>query len=291
MKLDAKQLSAAQSALLGEHSDQIIRYMAGQSVALDNTLPTHQAQEIAQDCGWAHPKSESRTTLGFLVSDSCREYLFWKERGRALPFENGLPHLSDALFEGKYVAEIGSGMGANLMSLSHRAGRVCGVEPVEAYIQLGEIFCTREDLSPLETRIGGAEKLPFQDDELDLVLCVSAHQYFDIIRAFDEISRVLKPGGELVIIGGIFSDYARHSVDYALNSEGPKAVAITLVNSLSYTALGRRFIGNRNGFSTSRPVYPSSKAMIRWMHGAGFKQKTPFQKIGAETCFHAVLSD
>ncbi|TDT73122.1 methyltransferase family protein [Litoreibacter halocynthiae] len=290
MKLNAKQLDAARSALLGEHSDQVIRYMAGQSVAIDSILPTQQAQEIAQNCGWTLPKSEARTSLGFLVSDSCREYLFWQERHKALPFENGLPHLSDTLFEGKYVAEIGSGMGANLMSLSHRTGRVCGVEPVETYIQLGEIFCTREGISTLETRVGGAESLPFQDDELDLVLCVSAHQYFDIMPAFHEISRVLKRGGELVIIGGILSDYARHSVDYALNSEGPKAVAITLVNSLSYTAVGRRIIGNRNGFSTSRPVYPTSNAMIRWMHDAGLTQKTPFEKIGEETCFHAVLS-
>lgn len=286
MKLDAQQLEAARAALTGPLAEALIRFMAGQSAAPNGAASTEEIKAIARQSGWIDGQSDQRTTLGFMVSDSCREYLFWMERNRKLPFENSLPHLSDALFEGKYVAEIGSGKGANLMSLAHRTGRLCGVEPVEAYVQLGRIFCAREGLDAMDTHIGGAEALPFKDNEVDLVLCVSAHQYFDIIPAFAEIARVLKPGGELVIIGGVLSSYARHAPRY-MKSEGLKAVTITLLNSLGYTALGRRLIGQRGAFSTSRPIYPTTAAMVRWLSAAGFEQVNPPGQIGPETCFHA----
>jgi ubiquinone/menaquinone biosynthesis C-methylase UbiE len=291
MKLDAEQLEAARAALLGDQAELIICFMAGQSVLPNGAVSSNVAKETAWNAGWLIPQTETRTTLGFIVNDSCREYLFWRERNKELPFENSLPHLSDSLFEGKYVAEVGSGMGANLMSLAHRTRRFCGVEPVEAYLQLGEIFCAREGIKALDSRVGRAEALPFKDGEVDLVLCVTAHQYFDIIPAFREFARVLKPGGELVVIGGTFSNYARRTMGNMLNPTERKAATITLVNSMSYMALGRRLIGSRNRFSTSRPVYPTSAAMIRWMRGVGFTQVTPPDRIKEETCFYAKLPD
>lgn len=290
MKLDAQQLDAARAALTGPQGDTLIRFMAGQSVARDGAVSDDEIKALARDCGWLAAQSDQRTTLGFMVSDSCREYLFWRERDRALPFENSQPHLSDALFKGKYVVEIGSGMGANLMSLAHRTGRLCGVEPVEAYVQLGAIFCACEGLAPPETHIGGAEALPFETGALDLVLCVSSHQYFDIIPAFAEFARVLKPGGELVIIGAVFSSYARRVPDH-VRSEGAKAVTITLLNSRSYTGFGKRLIGNRGAFSTSRPIYPTAPAMLRWLRKAGFEQVNPPAPVGPETCFHVRLPE
>lgn len=290
MKLDATQLEEARRHLLGEGSDTLIRFMAGHSVHLSDTAQSAITQEQAQKSGWIDPQTQQRTTLGIFVSDSCREYLFWKERDKTLPFEGELPHLSEALFAGKYVVEIGAGMGANLMSLVGRAERICGVEPVEAYAQLGEIFSTREGLEPVEMRLGGAEELPFEDNELDLVLCVSAHQYFDIIPAFHEISRVLKPGGELVVIGGVFSSYVGKALKKIINgSESAKATAITIVNSLSYMALNRRIVLSRGSFSTSRPIYPTKKAMRRWMYQAQLIEKNPPGDVTPETCFHAQL--
>lgn len=290
MKLEEPQLNAARAHLLGDGSDALIRFMAGQSVSLDASHSPGDVEDLARDAGWLMPGSAERTTLGVFVSDSCREYLFWSERNKELPFEDDLKHLPDGVFDGKYIAEIGAGMGANMMSLAGRADRLCGVEPIEVYAQLGNVFSEREGLHSLEMRIGGAEALPFEDNTLDLVLCVSAHQYFDIIPAFREIARVLKPGGEVIVIGGTFSSYVDKRKKHALGGpEAPKAIAITILNTLGYMALGRRLILNRGPFSTSRPIYPTCKAMIRWMDQAGFRQIGQPIGIGAEACFYARL--
>jgi ubiquinone/menaquinone biosynthesis C-methylase UbiE len=285
------QPEAAQTYLQGHGSDALITFMAGQSVVIDAAGDMSDAKAKAVELGWLDPETDQRTTLGFLVSDSCREYLFWQQRAKKLPFENTLPHLDRAVFEGKYMCEIGAGMGANLMSLASPQTRLCGVEPVEAYVQLGDIFRAREGMAPIEMRAGGAEALPFETDELDLVLLVSAHQYFDIHVALKEIARVLKPGGELILIGASFSSYLKNTGGEVMTGKSdPKAFVITVINTLSYTALGRRIIPSRSGFSTSRPIYPTRAAMVRWMRAVGFEQLERPDVVGPETCYYAKLS-
>ena len=127
MKLDDRQLEAARRHLLGEGSDALIRFMASQSVALKDGSVDEKAEQLARDLGWIDTATGKRTATGIFVSDSCREYLFWLGRDKALPFEGALPHLTGALFQDQYIVEIGAGMGPNLMSLAGRAGRGRGL--------------------------------------------------------------------------------------------------------------------------------------------------------------------
>lgn len=291
MKLDDRQLEAARQHLLGEDSGALIRFMASQSVTLKGAPVGDETVQLARDLGWIDGATGKRSTVGVFISDSCREYRFWLDRSKALPFEGALPYLSAALFQDKYVVEIGAGMGPNLMSLAGRARQICGVEPVEAYAQLGAIFCAREGIAPPDMRMGAAESLPFGTDEVDLVLCVSAHQYFDVRPAIAEIARVLKPGGELVVIGAAFSSYVGRTVNRAFKSQaGAKALTITVANTLGYTAFGRRIIPSRSGFTTSRPIYPTIAAMKRWMRREGFEEAAPSGPVGPETCYYARLA-
>jgi ubiquinone/menaquinone biosynthesis C-methylase UbiE len=285
------QLDVAREYLQDHDADVLIAFMAGQSVDMDGAGNTSDAMAKATELGWLDPVTGQRTNLGFLVSDSCREYLFWQQRDRKLPFEDALPHLERAVFEDKYLCEIGAGMGANLMSLASSSARLCGVEPVDAYVQLGDIFRAREGIAPIEMRAGGAEALPFETDALDLVLLVTAHQYFDIHVALKEIARVLKQGGELILIGASFSSYLKNTGGAVMTGKSdPKAFLITVINTLSYTALGRRIIPSRSGFSTSRPIYPTRAAMVRWMRAVGFEQLERPDVVGPETCYYAKLS-
>ncbi|MDP5087031.1 MAG: class I SAM-dependent methyltransferase [Yoonia sp.] len=279
-------LDAARQYLLGDGSDALIAFMAAQSVDLAQTGDTSLPKARAVELGWLDPVTEQRTATGIFVSDSCREYLFWQKRDRKLPFENTLAHLGRAVFKDKHVCEIGAGMGANLMSLATTNTKLCGVEPVDAYIVLGDIFREREGLEPIEIRIGGAEALPFEADEVDLILLVSAHQYFDIHLALKEIARVLRPGGELILIGGTLWPYfTQIGRQVIAGKSSPKDFLITVTNTLSYMAFGRRIIPSRSGFSTARPVYPTRAAMKRWMRAAGFEQVVEPDSIEDETCF------
>jgi SAM-dependent methyltransferase len=288
IELDPSDLDAARRHLTPDSALPLIRFMAHQSLGAQAVEAPAEIGRQATDLGWVDARTGARTTLGTLISDSCREYLFWKERDGALPFEDALPHLARATFEGKYVAEIGAGMGANLMSLSGTAGRLCGVEPVAAYVQLGRIFREREGIEDVEIRLGGAEDLPFEDGELDLVLCVTAHQYFDLNAALQEIARVIRPGGELIILGGTLGQYAADVGLRVVRSGGRRSreYVITLVNTLGYQALGRRLLPSRGAFSTSRPIYPSVGFMTRHLQAAGFETLAPPQRAAGERCFY-----
>lgn len=282
----------ARQHLLRDGSDALIAFMASQSVSIGDLDDTSAAKTKAVELGWLDPATNKPTDLGVMASDSCREYIFWQQRKGQLPFENALPHLDRATFAGKAVCEIGAGMGANLMSLTSTTTSLCGVEPVEAYVRLGDIFREREALPAVEIHAGGAEAMPFDGDTFDLVLLVSAHQYTDIQRALEEIARVLKPGGELILIGGTLPKFVSEIGPMTIKgSVSRKGFVITVINTLSYMAVGRRIIPSRSRFSTARPIYPTRAAMNRWMRAAGFEQVVKPDAIGDETCFYVKQSD
>jgi SAM-dependent methyltransferase len=287
MMFDTKQLDLVRIHLLGDGSAELIQYMKTKSLSGDTSVFSQETIQTAQDLGWIADPGDRLTDLGICAADSCREYQFWQERDKTLPFEGAAPHLTLPFFNGRSVLEIGSGMGANLMSLSATASQVCGIEPVMAYIQLGEILCDREGIAPPDMRPGAAEDLPFGDDTADMVLCVSAHQYFDIRQAFPEISRVLKPSGELIIVGGTLKGFMKDGINDVMQRRGgAKSYAITIINTLSYMFAERRIITGRGKFSTTRPIYPSRASMMRWLSKQGLVEISPPTKIGWETCFH-----
>ncbi len=286
MKFDAQTLDNIDEAILGSQGDDLIRFMQGIALGRDQEHQGAESRAKALELKWLG--SDGRTTdLGICAGDSCREYQFWIERHRALPFEGAAPQLAVERFRGRRVLEIGSGMGTNLMSFALQGATVMGVEPVEAYVQMGAIFCKREGIDPPEVKQGAAEALPFGDDEFDLVLCVSAHQYFDLTSALDEINRVLISGGEAIIIGGTLWPYFAGTItELPSNPKALKGLTITTLNTLSYSWLGHRILPARNGFSTARPIYPARSAMTRMLRRASLKTASIPTRVGSETCFH-----
>lgn len=97
------------------------------------------------------------------------------------------------------LADIGCGPGylANLVAKRFSSLRVVGVDASEEMVRTGTINAAKKDLSEkVEFRKGDVAWLPFEDDELDIVLStLSLHHWSDTKKAFSEINRVLKPGG------------------------------------------------------------------------------------------------
>lgn len=291
MRFDNTQIEHIRAALLDPGADELIRYMQAHGLSQDTSGFGAGVVQEAHDLGWIASPSGTLTALGICAADSCREYQFWIERDRALPFAGAAPYLTAEKFRGRAALEIGSGMGANLMSFACEGAHVMGVEPVEAYAQIGAIFCEREGLSFPDVRQGSAEKLPFDDEEIDLILCVSAHQYFDIRPALTEMVRVLRPGGEVIIIGGTLGAYIPGFFfrEVLARPSAIKAYVITILNTLSYTTFGRRIIPGRHGFTTTRPIYPTRAAMMRLLRQAGLYEQNPPSWVGSESCFHTRL--
>jgi len=143
-------------------------------------------------------------TLATLL-DATEELFAWREMLAVveMPF--------DAL-DGKLVLEIGSGSGAHSALFARRGASVVAVD-----ITPERVAATARMLSlvPGEGRAyqADAENLPFRDDAFDIVYSNGVlHHSVDTERAVAEVRRVLKPGGQAVIML-----YARHSATYWLN--------------------------------------------------------------------------
>lgn len=107
---------------------------------------------------------------------------------------------------GKDVLEVscGHGGGASWLTRTMRPASYTGLD----LNPTGIAFCQRRHQVPgLTFQQGDAQKLPFADASLDIVINVEAsHCYPDFADFLDEVARVLKPGGHFVYADFRFSD-------------------------------------------------------------------------------------
>lgn len=224
----------------------------------------------AEAAGWVVPEG-GLTPLGQTLADACRELLFWRDRDGVLAWEGRGEPLVEVDYAGKRVIEIGSGMGVNLVSLQKRGADVIGIEPVEAYKQLGDLLWAAEGEAPVEIAVAPGEATGLLDGEADIVLCISSLQYCEIDALIAECARLLKPGGQLVIYGDTLAENFRNM--RRRGRPGPKEI-VTLANSLSYSLIRRRVFQAKAELSTTRPVYPLYGRLRAWLRAAGFAQVT-----------------
>lgn len=100
-----------------------------------------------------------------------------------------------ALTQGKFVADIGAGTGKLTRLISRCGANIIAVEPVE-----GMRKKLSTNLPDIEVLNGTAEKIPLQDNSLDVVLVAQAFHWFDGEKALKEIYRALKPNGKIGLI-------------------------------------------------------------------------------------------
>lgn len=99
---------------------------------------------------------------------------------------------------GDRVLDVGSGTGALLKQLArvHPPAQLVGVDPVPQMLAIAR----RNLPAAVELREGWAEKLPFEPQQFDVVVSCNVFHYIrNPIEALREMSRVLRPGGHLVI--------------------------------------------------------------------------------------------
>jgi len=106
---------------------------------------------------------------------------------------------------GERVLEVGSGTGSLAIAAAQRVGAdgiVAGIDPAPRMIAVARDKAARKDVQP-EFRVGVIEKLPYPDNNFDVVLSsLMMHHLPDHLKfsGMQEAWRVLKPGGRLAIV-------------------------------------------------------------------------------------------
>jgi ubiquinone/menaquinone biosynthesis C-methylase UbiE len=99
---------------------------------------------------------------------------------------------------GQRAVDVGAGTGFVTKGLIDRGLRVIAVDPSRA--MLSELEKKWKISAGIECREGRAEKLPVGDEEVDYVFAnMALHHVNSPPEALKEMSRILKPGGKVVI--------------------------------------------------------------------------------------------
>jgi trans-aconitate 3-methyltransferase len=96
------------------------------------------------------------------------------------------------------LVDLGTGHGLVSRCMAHAFEKVVGVDPSPGMIHQAESATKKNEYPNLEFFQASAEALPFLDDRsVDMVVSGQAIHWFDISKFFDEMERVVRPGGTL----------------------------------------------------------------------------------------------
>ena len=109
------------------------------------------------------------------------------------------------------VADLGAGEGLLSELLARRCKKVIAVDNSEKIVAFGAAKAKKNNLKNLEFRQGDLQSPPIEADSVDLVILSQAlHHAHEPGKALSAAHRILKPGGQVMIL-----DLARHHFDQA----------------------------------------------------------------------------
>ncbi|ETI67452.1 class I SAM-dependent methyltransferase [Neobacillus vireti] len=147
--------------------------------------------------------------------------------------------LRNIFFDGKKVADIGSGTGALTRKIAMRKADIVGIEPSVELLNQAKALNQKKNFTILYWQ-GTAEATGLEDSKYDIVTVMRAWHWFDCSKAIQEMKRILKDKGTLIVIdSGFLADSAAvektlevltEYVDGGLKPAGSKATSKQRIN-------------------------------------------------------------
>jgi ubiquinone/menaquinone biosynthesis C-methylase UbiE len=104
----------------------------------------------------------------------------------------------------EWALDLGTGAGFTAFAMTQCSQRVLAVDPTLPMLQQTRRIGQERQLTNLLLSQNVAEALPIASESLDLVTCrVAAHHFSSLEQALDEVGRVLKRGGALVMADSV----------------------------------------------------------------------------------------
>jgi arsenite methyltransferase len=131
------------------------------------------------------------------------------------------PHRIAPLAPGATVVDIGCGAGMDLLLAAQAVGprgRAIGIDMTDAMAERARAGARAMGLDNVEVRLGDALSLPVESETVDFVMSNGVlNLTTDKKEAFDEVFRILKPGGQFlygdIIVASELSESIRRNVD------------------------------------------------------------------------------
>lgn len=128
--------------------------------------------------------------------ESREAYSKWEyEAGRAI-LDSYAPRFGS--LEGRLVLDVGCGLGGKSVAYAEAGASVIGVDVEKENVERSAAFA--RGCPGARFLAGDAERLPFADASLDLVVANDSLEHFrDPAAALKELGRVLRPGGSIFL--------------------------------------------------------------------------------------------
>ncbi|HWP82704.1 MAG TPA: methyltransferase domain-containing protein [Bacteroidota bacterium] len=131
-----------------------------------------------------------------------KEYIF--ALLNRIPFENG-----------SVAVDVGCGAGIYLEELARGGFRTCGVDHSQGMVDVCRKRLEERGHADVEVLCADIEHLPFAPESADLALSIGVLGYLvDDVKALQELHRILKPGGYLVV--NVENMFSLANLDYLI---------------------------------------------------------------------------
>lgn len=188
------------------------------TTTLDDTSILEAVQEMYGDVA-THPTKEFHFPTGHRA---CQYVGYPDDVIDALPEDAvesfagvGNPFLAEVIDPGDTVVDVGSGSGVDVLAAALEtgpSGTVYGIDMTPAMIEKAERTIKAAGADHVRLREGRADDLPLEDASVDVV---TSNGVFNLVpdkaAAFQEVVRVLKPGGYLQLADIVLSEPAGES--------------------------------------------------------------------------------
>lgn len=165
-------------------------------------------EEEIRDFWNTHPCGAS--LVGDVIGEDYESFFKRYDEFRYLKEKHILSCLDQIDFKGKRVLEIGLGLGADSEQIVKRGGLWSGIDLTKESIARVKTRFRLRKLPYEKIDVGTVCDLPFETGHFDIVFSHGVlHHVPEIIKAQEEIARVLKPDGLLIVML-----YAKRSINY-----------------------------------------------------------------------------
>lgn len=116
-------------------------------------------------------------------------------------FRRQAEKFAERLRNGCSVLEVAPGPGYFAIELAKLGDfKITGLDISKTFVEIA-MDNARKAGANIDFRLGNAAAMPFEDDSFDFIYCSAAFKNFaEPVKALDEMHRVVRPGGEAVVV-------------------------------------------------------------------------------------------